>query len=611
MTASLPIEPPPHFSPSAAETYEGCPRKWYAKYVMKVPDPAGPEAAIGTLAHEVLEELCVLDSGSRTPAAALALSKVLWAEAPPELRRDAWGHVVRALMNLEVSHGDVLDVERELLVDLVGVPFKGILDRADLLPSGAVRILDYKGLALDTPLPTPSGWTTMGAVEVGDELLGADGEPCLVTVKSGLHDRPCYRVRFDDGSSIVADNEHLWEVHSAYYGPQGVVATEDLPGLLRTKKKPHQRHLFIPNAAPLGLPVADLPLDPWVLGLWLGDGKRSSGEITWHDDSGVAEVLTSRGWEIGARTSTTSTVLGLRSALRRLGILGTKNVPPAYLRGSVEQRLDLLRGLMDSDGTWNVKRKQAVFVNTDKALASAVYELVVSLGWRASWWEGRGSGFGVVCHQYRVSFRPIEANPFLTTRKASLVGEAATRSRRRLIVSVELVPTVPTACVQVDSPGSLYLCGEQMVPTHNTGKREPGRNNEYLAPKKRTLMLYAAAVEALDGRPVHEAALIWTATGKVDDFEVDDIEIAGAVRWLRRAWESLNRDLVSGEFAAQPGPLCSWCPGAGRCPEGQEAIVARAAQGKSIGPHGIPVVAAAAKAAELVGAEGRAGIEEG
>ena len=601
MTGELPR--PAYLSPSAADTFESSPQKWYAKYVMKVPDPAGPEAEVGTLAHSVLEALAAFPPGERTSVAALAIANDQWSGIDRDQRRLAWGHVVRALRNLEVTHGDVLSAEEVLEVEIGGVPFKGIIDRADELPSGAARILDYKGLAVDTPLPTPTGWTTMGAVEVGDELIGADGKPCRVLVKSGLHHRPCYRVSFDDGSSVVADNEHLWAVSSSVYGTLGVFPTEELPAMLRTKKKPHQRHLFISNAAPLDLPPADLPLDPWVLGLWLGDGKRSSGEVTWHDDSGVAEVLAKRGWKVGARSSTTSTVLGLRTALREMGLLGDKRVPDAYMRGSVDQRLDLLRGLMDSDGSWNVTRKQAVFVNTDKTLASAVYELAVSLGWRASWWEGKGSGFGVGCHQYRVTFRPIGANPFLTERKARLVSEAATMSRRRIIESVELVPTVPTACVGVDSADSLYLCGRQMVPTHNTGKR-PGRP-DWLDGKRRTLLLYAAGFEAVHERPVQEAALVWTATGTVDDFAVDDLAIAAAVRWLAGVWADLNESLDSGSFPARPGNLCSWCPGAGNCPAGQEAILARAREGKSIGPFGEPVVAAAEAAGRAARAAAR------
>lgn len=263
-----PTEPPHHFSPSAADTFEDCQQKWYAKYVMRVPDPAGPEAEVGTMAHEVLEELCLEPSGHRTPEAAKAISRRLWASMPVAQRRAAWGHVVRALRNVEVSHGDVVSVEQTLEVPLAGVPFKGILDRADSLPSGAVRILDYK-----------------------------------------------------------------------------------------------------------------------------------------------------------------------------------------------------------------------------------------------------------------------------------------------------------------------------------TGKR-PGRA-DWMAGKRRTLMLYSAAYEVVEGRPVHEAALVWTASGKVDDYEVDDIEIAGAVRWFRQTWETLLEALDRGRFEADPGPLCSWCPGAASCPEGQEAILERARAGKSIGPFGEPIVAAA------------------
>lgn len=584
---------PGHFSPSAADTFESCPRKWHAKYVLKVADEAGPAAEVGTMTHEVLEELCVNPPGGRTPEAAKAISDRLWADMQLNQRRSAWGHVVRALQNLEVTHGDVVSVEERLRVDLAGVPFLGLLDRVDALPSGAVRVLDYKGLALDTPLPTPSGWTTMGAISVGDEVFGEDGRPCRVVAKSSLRSRPCFRLRFDDKSSIIADDEHAWKVESTAYGPLGVVATSDLPGMLRTARKPHQRHVVIPNAAPLELPEADLPVDPWLLGYWLGNGKRVSGEISWGEGA-IEAVMAERGHRLGSiqvdkrGMGRSATVLGLRTHLRRLGLLGYKHVPDSYLRASASQRLDLLRGLLDSDGTWNTVRHQAVFVNLDKGLALAVHELAVSLGQRASWWEGRGSGFGRVVHQYRVSFTPAGLVPFLTAKGHDVDPAGTAKSRRRLIVSVEGVPSVPTACIAVDSPDRMYLAGEQMVPTHNTGKRNAGRSNVYLLPKKRTLMLYAAAYEAVHGRPVQEAALVWTATGKVDDFDVDDVEIAGAVRWLRMMWEELEAAVEVDEFEARPGPLCSWCPAAGDCPEGQASIVERVAAGKSVGSFGVP-----------------------
>lgn len=597
------LTPPDHFSPSAAETFESCPKKWFFKYVHRVEDPAGPAARIGSMAHDVLEQVTKLPSGARTPAAALAVADQLWKDDPPPARRAAWGHIARALRDVEVAHGEVIGVELELNVDLGGVPFSGRLDRVDALPSDAARILDYKGLALDTPIPTPSGWTTMAAVEMGDEVFGRDGRPCQVVVKSDIRSRPCFRLSFDDGSSIVADDEHAWAVESTVYGPIGVVATKDLPGMLRTATKRRRRHIAISNAAPLELPEADLPVDPWLLGYWLGNGKCLSGEVTWGEGA-IEAVMAERGHQLGKvqvdrrSTGRSATVLGLRTRLRQLGLLGDKHVPDAYLRASASQRLDLLRGLLDSDGTWNKVRRQVVFVNLDKRLALAVYELAVSLGQRASWWEGRGSGFGKIVHQYRVSFTPTGINPFLTAKGSEVDLAGTTQSRRRLILSVEEVPSVPTACIAVDSPDHTYLAGEQMVPTHNTGKR-PGRK-DWLADKMRALLLYCAAYEAVWKRPVHEAALVWTMPFRIDEAVVTDVTVASAVRWFRGVWTELLESLEAEDFEARPGHLCSWCPGVMHCPEGQRAVAVRSKETdrsgkpKSIGEHGAAWLASTA-----------------
>jgi RecB family exonuclease len=130
--------------------------------------------------------------------------------------------------------------------------------------------------------------------------------------------------------------------------------------------------------------------------------------------------------------------------------------------------------------------------------------------------------------------------------------------------------------------------GSVTVMDYKTGKRSTGRNNEYLAPKKRQVMLYAAAIEAADKRKVTEASVIWTAKGVVDWWEVNDIEIAKAVRWFRRVWEALTASLgTGGSFPAQVGPLCSWCPAVKDCPEGMVAVAERAAGGKAkVGQHG-------------------------
>lgn len=137
-------ELPHHLSVSGAETWEDCPRKWHAKYVLKIRDEAGPEAEIGKMAHAVLEHVGAFAVGKRTPQVALSISRRAWKDSPPEMRRVAMGHVLRALNNLEVAAGEVVLLEAKLETVLAGVPFLGYLDRADALGSGALTIIDYK-----------------------------------------------------------------------------------------------------------------------------------------------------------------------------------------------------------------------------------------------------------------------------------------------------------------------------------------------------------------------------------------------------------------------------------------------------------------------------------
>jgi hypothetical protein len=169
----------------------------------------------------------------------------------------------------------------------------------------------------------------------------------------------------------------------------------------------------------------------------------------------------------------------LTTRLRAMGLLGNKHVPDAYLRGSILQRVELLRGLMDSDGTWNKRRHSASFTSTDKGLASAVYELVVSLGERASMHEVERSGFGVTVTAHDVNWTPSRFMPFAEQGKRERAQLRDTgRNRRRLIVSVDEVPSVPTQCIAVDSSDHTYLCTESMIPTHNTGGLTVGNDGQ-------------------------------------------------------------------------------------------------------------------------------------
>ncbi|MEX2290014.1 MAG: replicative DNA helicase [Mycobacteriales bacterium] len=146
-----------------------------------------------------------------------------------------------------------------------------------------------KALALDTPLPTPTGWTTMGQVRVGDLLLGADGRPTRVTgATEVMHDRPCFEVVFSDGTRVVADAEHQWLTHTrasrrGRNAAAAVRTTAQIAETVRCATADARANHSVTNAAPLQLPEAELPLPPYALGVWLGDGHAAEARVTTND----------------------------------------------------------------------------------------------------------------------------------------------------------------------------------------------------------------------------------------------------------------------------------------------------------------------------------------
>ena len=165
----------------------------------------------------------------------------------------------------------------------------------------AARPAIGKALALDTPLPTPAGWTTMGEVAVGEQLLGADGRPVTVLAATEvMHGRPCYEVEFSDGEIIVADTDHQWLTwtrrarrydaqargHAREFAspvPPEVVTTGQIARTLRCPSADHRPNHAVSVPQPFGLPHADLPIPPYALGIWLGDGHAASARFTTFD----------------------------------------------------------------------------------------------------------------------------------------------------------------------------------------------------------------------------------------------------------------------------------------------------------------------------------------
>jgi hypothetical protein len=360
---------------------------------------------------------------------------------------------------------------------------------ADVSVIGAdMRQLDFKvtqgagePLALDTPVPTPSGWTTMGEIQVGDQVIARDGLPARVLGVSPVHQgRECFRVTFSDRTSIVADAGHLWAAMDRNTNDRAELTytTLQLRDLIAdwAARGIGGNRIGIAPVAPLKLPDRDLLIDPYVLGAWLGDGQTAGPAICGaEDDLGfIADEIVRRGYTVTRWSTAPGKVPvigipgGLLAALRALGVLGDKHIPQEYLRSSIEQRLDLLRGLMDTDGSVGSRGKETCeFSSKFEHLAAQVAELARSLGYRVTVSRKLDSR-SRTGETWRVSFRANpEMVPFLLPRKAARCVTPV-HVKNRAIVSIEPVDSVPVRCIAVDAPDHLFCAGEGWTLTHNT-----------------------------------------------------------------------------------------------------------------------------------------------
>ncbi len=353
--------------------------------------------------------------------------------------------------------------------EMVGVP-TGFVDFDELtngLHPGQMIVLAArpavgKALALDTPLPTPHGWTTMGEVAVGDQLLGADGRPTtVVAATTVMSDRRCYEVVFSDGSTVVADAEHGWLTDTRGSRPS-VKTTEQIARAMCASGAPlDRRHLHrVANATALLLPEVELPLVPYALGAWLGEAKPTSARFTSRDPE-IAMYLDIDGPDDDADWL-------LRGPRPRRRQADTGRLPARVRAAAARSAGRPARHRGHGDG----RRFGAVRRHRHERLAMDTRELIVSLGYECGIRRG-GSGVGSEAGStsYILTFSTSD-DVFRLERKRLVHKER--RSGRdakigsRYIVDVRRVPDVPVRCVQVDNADHLYLAGPAMIPTHNS-----------------------------------------------------------------------------------------------------------------------------------------------
>ena len=332
-----------------------------------------------------------------------------------------------------------------------------------------------KSLALNTPIPTPSGWSTMGDLKVGDEVLSPSGKSTKVLTKTDpMYNHKCYKIKFDNGEDIIADAEHLWEVNSSYWtSGKKVLTSEEISNAYENKSKnkggkgvvgAYYIELNNPTETFNSEP---LPIDPYLLGVWLGDGYSSDGRIVSHkDDFQFYKKRIQIEYEREDGNCIRFKVLGFTKILKEQNLLKNKHIPQKYLRASYQTRLELLRGLMDTDGSLKPNSRTFEFYQKNYDFIIQVVELLSSLGIKS-----------------RVRVKTIKGNLYHTIafttseivfnlpRKVNLINKTRPtrpQDKRIYIQKIEEVESVPVACISVDSEDKLFLCGRRFIPTHNS-----------------------------------------------------------------------------------------------------------------------------------------------
>lgn len=363
--------------------------------------------------------------------------------------------------------------------------------RVLLWPRGGAKALDT-----NTLIPTPNGFQKMDNIEVGDYVYGENGQAVRVIGTSPIfYNRPCYEVTFSSGETIVADEGHLWLTDAKRdreNKPRSLKRGSPTPAVKTTKQiadtllcREERNHRVKVAEAVVGS-HQDLPIPPYVLGCWLGDGTSANAQFTCDDkDSQIIDEIRKEGIPV-VKTNTylrwafnggenhpefRKQKTGFSSILRSLGVTNNKHIPEIYLQASVEQRIALLQGLMDTDGTIH-KGGKCYFCNTNEILATQTKELIASLGFKPSIAKGKAKLNGVVIGDaYKVFFQPYAHQPvFRLQRKLDrqVIRKKVSLQDYRTIVSVEKVESRPVKCIMVDSPSHLYLAGKGFIPTHNS-----------------------------------------------------------------------------------------------------------------------------------------------
>jgi phosphate starvation-inducible protein PhoH len=344
-----------------------------------------------------------------------------------------------------------------------------------------------KAQPLDSLILTPNGWITMGDIEVGDRVISDDGNSTIVTGVFPQGKKDIWELSFSDGSKVECCSDHLWFVTSEKdrksKNPKSgsVKTTLEIIESLYTKRG--RLNYTIPITSPVNLNERKVEIDPYLFGILLGDGCfREHVELTTSDEEIINyfqnsieeyEILTNRDLY---NYSVTSDIKKNKNKyikyLKELGLYNLKSdnkfIPNEYKYNSLDNRIKLLRGLMDSDGSID-KDGSIYFGSNSIRLVNDVKELIQSLGGIAtdhSPYNPSVKKSEKISYRITVTMNP-NINPFSFKRKLDRVIPKTKYKPNRYITSAKLIGKKEAQCIMVDSPSRLYLTNDYIV-THNT-----------------------------------------------------------------------------------------------------------------------------------------------
>jgi hypothetical protein len=374
-------------------------------------------------------------------------------------------------------------------------------------------------------IPTPLGNKAMIDIHPGDYVFSDDGKPTRVIWESEIDFNPdAFEITFDNGEKITCDGRHLWKTkdlkdrekelrHSEEYrvkrkinrksrakenpknkGSQKNVTLMnqnreyeylELPtGEVRqtyelfTNQKVRGRTNFsVDITTAIELPEQELEIDPYVLGMWLGDGMSRDGQVGMLTQDFNEMLLRCNEVILSVKFRKQDLenefgiyrLKGLRVKLKELSLLQNKHIPMKYLRSSKEQRIALLQGIMDTDGHID-KDGCASVGQLNKKLADDINELICSLGVKTFRRTKQAKLYGVKKKlHYQISFNP-DFPAFQLKRKLERqnLNHRRKTNDKHYMVSIKKVPPVPMKCIQVANPSGMYLISQSFIPTHNS-----------------------------------------------------------------------------------------------------------------------------------------------